>query len=199
MNDTQTIVFYESELRKRKEDLRETIKMVELTRLSLWEQYLEVKAWEMGMAQPYAHLPISIIESYEMTKDYLCFVLEGNLPVIYDKVDAKYYRKVRGHHIEQIVQFSAKHGENVRFEPAFVFLAHYFPDQRISDLDNRNKSFIFNGLRYSGLIPDDNWMNLAYMEQGFLDKKHPRTEIWVGELKNAIPIIQQVLGKNMVK
>lgn len=193
-NDTKLVVFLEQDLKEREERLVQALKSAEMTKILLAEQLMETRAWKMELAIP--SLESTVIESHEETDFYVRFVLDGTLPMIFDKSDAKYHRKVREHYVSQIVRFVTKNQIKRNFSPAFVFIAQYFPDGKIRDLDNRAKSFIFNGLRYSHLIEEDAWQELSYMEKGFLDRKHPRTEIWVGNQADTIRIIQEILVRN---
>ncbi|MDT3417157.1 hypothetical protein QO009_003052 [Brevibacillus aydinogluensis] len=196
MQQTQTVVFDLGEVQERQQRLREALKNIELAKIALAEYYLDTQAWEIGMSQAYPHLPISVIQEHEITESYVRFVMEGVLPIIFDKSDAKYHRKVREHYMNQMVQFVTTNHIQRKFAPAFVLLAQYFPDMKIRDLDNRSKSFIFNGLRYSGLIQEDSWFKLSYMDCGFLDKENPRTEIWVCNQSDMFEVLEEIKVKS---
>ncbi|WP_019156862.1 hypothetical protein [Robertmurraya massiliosenegalensis] len=74
-------------------------------------------------------------------------------------------------------------------DKVFILIVQHFGNNIITDLDNRFHSFIFNALRASLIIPDDNWKNLSYMEDGKKTSGKPYTEIFVGNNENMIDII----------
>jgi hypothetical protein len=74
----------------------------------------------------------------------------------------------------------------------FVLIVQYFKNNNITDLDNRFHSFIFNALRSSGVISDDRWQKLAYMEDGRHTIQKAKTEIYVGDYEMAMDIFQLV-------
>ncbi|WP_126429996.1 hypothetical protein [Brevibacillus marinus] len=190
---TKLVVFLEQDLNKREENLVEALKHAEMTKMLLAEQLMETRAWKLEMAIP--TLNSTMIESYDETDYYVRFVMNGTLPMIYDRLDAKYHRKVRDFYVNQFVHFVRKNEIQRKFSPAFVFIAQYFPNSTIRDLDNRAKTFIFNGLRYSQITEDDNWQNISYMEKGFLDRENPRTEIWVCHEEDTVRLIQEIKVK----
>ncbi|CAI8942694.1 putative DUF4065 domain-containing protein [Brevibacillus sp. IT-7CA2] len=192
-DETKMVVFLEQDLEKREERLVEAIKLADMTRILLSEQLLETRAWKTEMAIP--TVESTVIEAFEETDYYVRFVIDGLLPMIYDRVDAKYHRKISDHYVGQIVKFVSKNQIKRKFSPAFVFIAQYFPDRKIRDLDNRAKSFIFNGLRYSLLTGDDNWQELSYMEKGFFDPGGTRTEVWVCNEQDMGRLIQEIKVK----
>ena len=52
---------------------------------------------------------------------------------------------------------------------AYVFLAHYFENNKQRDLDNRNRKYIIDMLRGTPLITNDTWADLCIFEDGFKD------------------------------
>jgi hypothetical protein len=69
----------------------------------------------------------------------------------------------------------------VRFENALCAIKVYGPRDVGWDVDNRAISFVINALRASEVIPGDEWDKLSVLLLGGLDKKNPRTEIWLRE------------------
>lgn len=75
-------------------------------------------------------------------------------------------------------------------EKCFVLISQYFTNMIIRDLDNRFHSLIFNGLRSSNLISDDDWNKLSYMENGYYTTSDkPFTNILIGYEKDLIKMI----------
>lgn len=46
---------------------------------------------------------------------------------------------------------------------------HFFENEVIRDIDNRNRKYIIDMVRGTGLIRDDNWKELSLYERGFKD------------------------------
>lgn len=74
---------------------------------------------------------------------------------------------------EEIPKF--KSGEKI-----YVKIIQYHKNQKISDLDNRFHTFIFNSLRQAGILEDDSFKHLCYMDEGRYKKGDEYTEIFVG-------------------
>lgn len=82
--------------------------------------------------------------------------------------------RIRDKNLEQAytvgIMKSLEEIKEVRFSKAFISINHYFANQIIRDVDNRNRNVVLNALRYAGLIPDDNWKFVTIMETGYLNK-----------------------------
>lgn len=65
------------------------------------------------------------------------------------------------------------------FSPALVQIVAYLPLCVEWDVDNTAYRFIVNALRYAKVINSDKWDDMALMVIGRVDKKNPRTEIYV--------------------
>lgn len=73
----------------------------------------------------------------------------------------------------------------VSFDRTFVFIRFYFPVEDI-DVDNRDIKFIIDGIKYSGLIPDDIY---KYVSFGFdaAFSKIPKTEVYIIKYNKFFP------------
>jgi hypothetical protein len=60
-----------------------------------------------------------------------------------------------------------------------VLIIHYFKDRMVRDLDNRNRKFLLDAIRQTGLIRDDSWRDLAIMEEGFHDPRGDHVQMYV--------------------
>lgn len=68
------------------------------------------------------------------------------------------------------------------FEKAEVKIIYYFPTRQRRDPDNYSGKFILDGLTQAGIIKDDSFSNIDLILKGRVDRKKPRTEIYVQEL-----------------
>ncbi|KHO63200.1 hypothetical protein THYS13_13200 [Thermoanaerobacter sp. YS13] len=81
----------------------------------------------------------------------------------------------------------------VSFDRIFVFVRFYLPVKN-TDVDNYDISPIINGIKYSGIIPDDTY---KYVSFGFnaAFSKNPKTEIYVIKYNKYLPeILTKILS-----
>ena len=134
------------------------------------------------------------------------FSYDGMLPLYFDRggftrerVMKEYQDGVRDYYIRATYEgFRALAGHETiePFGRAFVYVAHFFKDLGIRDLDNRNRSTLINALRNINIIRGDEWTKMSYMEKGFLDiDKRNHVSMFVTEEKNALKLIQYVEEK----
>lgn len=118
------------------------------------------------------------------------FSYEGMLP-LYDK-ERKYFTRVRDYYLGS-TQEAIRGIRVTSFNRGFIYICHFFENLVIRDLDNRNRSFLINAIRYAGFIEDDSWKEIRIMEAGFLDvarKNH--VQVFVTDLKNAMKLVENV-------
>lgn len=78
-------------------------------------------------------------------------------------------------------------------EKVFVLIKQHFPNKIVRDLDNQFHSFIFNALRSTQTVSEDNWKKLSYMEDGVLSlDKEPKTEIFICDFSNMISLFEYI-------
>ncbi|RKJ36966.1 hypothetical protein D7X33_37925 [Butyricicoccus sp. 1XD8-22] len=68
-------------------------------------------------------------------------------------------------------------------EVAIIFV-QYFIDNKIRDLDNRNKKYIQDAIRHTRLYGDDSWHNVWNLDMGFLDEEKDHIQVYVVERIN---------------
>lgn len=69
---------------------------------------------------------------------------------------------------------------NLRIEKCEVHQIIYYPTNRRHDIDNSTPKFIVDGLIESGMIVDDDSMHITKLTlECFVDKEHPRTELYI--------------------
>ncbi|MCF6094516.1 hypothetical protein L1765_11130 [Microaerobacter geothermalis] len=195
----KTIILRDWEYEQKVERLKETIKLFELLKMLNLKDYQELLSYQNNTFQ---HPLETFSFKAKMThmNEFPVFYLEipGILP-LYDDKDNQYLKQLKNFYVSQTVNSIQKINSGITFEKAFILIRQYFPDLKVRDLDNRSKRFIFNGLRQSGLIKDDDWKNITYMEVGLLDKCNPRTEIYVCDTDYKIQLLEQIESKVMSK
>lgn len=66
---------------------------------------------------------------------------------------------------------------------AEVTLHYFFPDNRKRDFDNYSGKMVLDGLVKAKIIVDDSFQHIGLLLEAEVDKKHPRLEITVKEVK----------------
>lgn len=66
---------------------------------------------------------------------------------------------------------------------AVVKIKYYFKDRRRRDPDNYSGKFILDGLVHAGVLADDSFNNIELILRGGYDRKNPRTEIEIEEVR----------------
>src|SRR5699024_142081 len=51
-----------------------------------------------------------------------------------------------------------------------VIFAHFFKDTKTRDLDNRNKKYILDAIKRTGVLEDDSWRHVTLTDMAFLDE-----------------------------
>ncbi|MCM3240655.1 hypothetical protein M3589_23660 [Heyndrickxia oleronia] len=164
--------------------LEESLKNLELSKISLIKSLRQFRNWEdLSKETPKINNKSNI--EVQDNEDYVKIIIPGILPYVqlnHKLKDKNYYRQLNMFYVGEITRKITEQDISKEFKQAFVLIKQFFPDLKIRDFDNQFKSFIFNALRYSRLIPDDSWGNLTYMECGELDRITPRTEITITNL-----------------
>ncbi len=105
------------------------------------------------------------------------FAYEGLL--LHYQQDGKYKAAIRHYYFQSTFEACEQLSIEKRFDKAAIFIIHYFKDQIIRDLDNRNRKFLLDAIRQTGLIRDDSWRYLAVMEEGFHDPHGDHVKMYV--------------------
>ena len=88
---------------------------------------------------------------------------------------------LRNYWVRNIAGPIRKLGQDIHFNEALCVIKVYTPSDREWDVDNRALSMIINALRFTGVVAGDSWDKVSLVLLGGVDKKRPRTEIWVRE------------------
>ncbi|WP_176447355.1 hypothetical protein [Lentibacillus sp. CBA3610] len=112
------------------------------------------------------------------------FSYDGMLP-LYKANDRDYAAMVR--HYYQRITFESYNYADVQhqFGRAGLIIQHFFNDHVIRDLDNRNRKYVIDAIRYTGLVKDDNWQELSIIEEGQHDKGN-HIQVYLVEEENKI-------------
>lgn len=130
------------------------------------------------------------IHSKMLNDDVLLIHMDHLLPMINDENlrQKRYFNELRNYYVNTMAHSIKPLNTNFANEKVFVAIVQYYPTQVIRDIDNHFIKFIFNSLRYSGVIEDDNFTNIYYMMLGTLDTKKSSdtgyTEIYVTDKTN---------------
>ncbi|WP_046176728.1 RusA family crossover junction endodeoxyribonuclease [Domibacillus indicus] len=105
------------------------------------------------------------------------FSYEGTLPLY--QQDGKYRSAVRYYYFRATFEAYDRNASDLTFSRAAVLIIHYFKDRFVRDLDNRNRKFLLDAIRQTGLIQDDSWRDLAVMEEGYHDPHKDHVQAYV--------------------
>jgi len=75
----------------------------------------------------------------------------------------------------------------ISFDRIFVFVKFYFP-VKYTDVDNYDIRAIINGIKYSGIVPDDTYKYVSFGYNASFSKE-PKTEIYVIKYNEYLPKI----------
>ncbi|MCM3791263.1 hypothetical protein M3221_23295 [Domibacillus indicus] len=110
------------------------------------------------------------------------FAYEGQLPLY--QQDGKYRAAIRHYYFKATFEACGQLPLEDTFDKAAIFIVHYFKDRIIRDLDNRNRKFLLDAVRQTGLIQDDSWREVAIMEEGFHDPYGNHVQMYVLDRDN---------------
>ncbi|KRG13889.1 hypothetical protein ACA30_13195 [Virgibacillus soli] len=106
------------------------------------------------------------------------FSYPGSLP-LYDAHDKDFRALIRRMYLEATFRFYDFSKIDLRFNQAALIIEHYFKDGSVRDLDNRNRKYVIDAIRATGLIPDDNSQVLTIVEESFLTKEQPYITVFL--------------------
>jgi hypothetical protein len=178
MSEFKTLYADAKEIQASFERIENLLKQNELAKIELQKEYLQRKS----MLEP-ERPPISFDETWncKYEKGIVHIRKYGHIPFLDLKHrDRNYYYSVNDYYMKSLLYAIQKSNMPICFSLAYVLIVQYFADKSQRDFDNQYKKFIFDALKNSKLILNDSWENLSYSEAGALDRKNPRTEIYIG-------------------
>lgn len=100
---------------------------------------------------------------------------------------------MRTYWIRNIIRAVKRLNTPVSFEKALCVIKMFIPRVGEWDVDNRAVSAVINGLCAARVVPSDNWDRLSLWLIGDVDKKRPRTEVyvraWDEEVEKAVAVL----------
>lgn len=106
---------------------------------------------------------------------------------------------LRNHWLRSVVDPIRKlqaSGIILQFDKALCIIKTYVPRDITRDVDNVAYKIILDGLRYTRIIKDDTWKQMAFMVAGDIDRKAPRTEIYVIAYSKIMEILAPIFTPN---
>src|SRR5699024_5359402 len=79
-----------------------------------------------------------------------------------------------------------------------VIFAHFFKDTKTRDLDNRNKKYILDAIKRTGVLEDDSWRLVTLSDIALLDEGYNHLQVFVLP-KKIYPAFYEELNKNRQK
>ncbi|MGN4128068.1 hypothetical protein ACMGD3_24140 [Lysinibacillus sphaericus] len=185
-NDTKEKLELEEELHEIEKNIEqlETVKAsLQLRRIKLEKKILMLPNEETNINQLFECCVIS-----HMDATLLTITMPFRLP-IYKKITGKkydYYKTLNHTYMIPMVEKLNSIQMLPKFEKVFVLITHYTSTEVILDTDNRFHSFIFNALRSTKVIVDDNHSRLNYMENGAVIDGVEAVRVVVCDIENLL-------------
>ena len=158
-----------------------------------------------------AHVPVAVypmanIDCFRF-KDSLVyqFSYHGALPP-YEGMTKRYIKMMKDYYYMATLKSESAldlEGEGQPENPvlegkAAVIFAHFFKDTKTRDLDNRNKKYILDVIKRTGVLQDDSWMHVTLTDMAFLDEGHNHVQVFVVPEK-IYPVFYEELHTNHQK
>lgn len=157
------------EMLKRLESFKQEI-MKEINRLGKNDE-----AIRRTTVYPMAKVKPLIINEYPVFQ----FSYEGILPH-YKENDHDYLSMIRHYYYRATFDsYDFSKFQLPVMEKAVVIFVHYFNNNIIRDLDNRNTKYIQDAIKQTRIIRDDNWKNVWNMNIAFLDEEKCHLQVYV--------------------
>ncbi|GLY12709.1 hypothetical protein [Pseudobacillus badius] len=160
----------------------QTLKRLEALRACLLREsaYIESdQAIKAGKFRPNEGRDPIYINGYPVFQ----FCYRGEIP-LYDKEDPKYTATVRDYYLQATYNSYDFSNMPVRFEKAVMIIQHFFTNRSRRDLDNRNRKYLIDAIRHTGLIKDDDFNVLSILEEGFCTEEEPCVKVFLLEKRN---------------
>lgn len=103
---------------------------------------------------------------------------KGMLPTYKDD-DPHYKKSVKQYYFEATANSYDYKNSLIRFEKAVIHIRHHYKNRIIRDLDNRNRKYIIDAVRYSNIIFDDNWQHVSLHEEAIYNPVCNCVEVFI--------------------
>jgi len=165
------------------EDLEKTLKHLDMLRINIMKAINNVKFGlnknlYHGIKPEYAH-PLSKV-TYEKVDDipYFQFSYDGMLPHFREN-DNEYLSMTRNYYLKATLDSYDYNKIDYKFHDAVIIYVQYFKNDIIRDLENRNKKYIQDAIKVTGLIADDHWSNVWNADLGFKDTRGNHVQVYL--------------------
>lgn len=176
-------------MKERAEELKDLLRNLEVMKSDLMERICElenrirVPGVPLETVYPPAAAKQLLIRGFPVYQ----FAYEGALPLY--QPDGQYRASIRHYYFRATFEAFEHVVEPKTFRKAAVVVFHYFKNQQIRDLDNRNRKFLLDALRQTVLVKDDSWQDLSILEEGYFDPSGDHVQVYVLERENLSPFL----------
>lgn len=145
-------------------------------------------------------LPYCLAQEYA-DPDYLQFSYEGFLPPYFevnelpkDSLRNKYRGWNKEYYILATRQAITRSKIKRQFnEKTCVILLHFFPNNLTRDLDNRNRKYLIDALKLTGILLEDSWQEVSIVEDAYPDpNRGAHVEMIIGRHRDRIAILEKI-------
>lgn len=164
--------------------LKEMLSIMEELKIGIMEK-LNAEGENKGKAvrpttvYPLAEVKPMMINNYPVFQ----FSYEGLLPH-FNESDKKYLRMIRQYYHRATLDSYNYDNLDVTIKRAVVLFVQYFNSYIPRDLENRNKKFIQDAIKYTKIINDDTWHSVWNMDIGLLDEEKNHVQVYVLPQRN---------------
>lgn len=182
------------------EDLEKTLKHLDMLRVDVMREINSIKFNQnksiyRNLKPEQAH-PLAKV-SHEIIDDipYFQFSYDGMLPHFNEK-DNEYLAMIRNYYLRATLDsYNFKKVDYV-FDEAVIVFVQYFKDDIIRDLENRNKQYIQDAIRATGLIHDDHWSIVWNADIGFSDTESNHVQVYLVSKSDFASFYNVLLNKH---
>lgn len=165
------------------EDLEKTLKHLDILRVNIMKAINDVK-YNLDMSayrkvKPAQAHPLSKV-THEVIDNipYFQFSYDGMLPHFNER-DNEHLSLIRKYYLKATLSAYDYSKIDYKFKNAFIVFVQYFKDNIIRDLENRNKKYIQDAIKATGLISDDCWHSVWNADLGFLDPESNHVQVYL--------------------
>lgn len=144
----------------------------------------ELSGYSMEVTEVQPKSPLQYCQPH-CIKDFIVFQFryDGSMP-LYDK-DKEYLALMRDYYYQTTIHMYDYQELNFTFDKAIVIIQHVFPQKNIRDFDNRNRKYLLDAIRRTGLIKDDSIHDILIHEEAYIQANcEPFVNVLLLEEKN---------------
>lgn len=167
----------------RLEDLESTLKHLDILRVDIMREINTIKFNQTESVyykkKPEGAYPLAKV-SHEVIEDiaYFQFSYDGMLPHFNER-DNEYLSMIRNYYLRATLDSYDFKKVDYTFEEAVIVIAQHFKNNIIRDLENRNKKYIQDAIKATGLLRDDHWSAVWNVDVGFSDTESDHVQVYL--------------------